>query len=317
MKILRLVALGLLLFSQSGFAALLEFNFVRNEAVDYESFTVDATTGKYYQRAERTGGELMEFANVGAFEAGVPSRTISLDGGYYGMYVAARGGLLYGKSQMDNSDSSRFNLGTGAIELTQSFPNLGGDTFAWGGFTEMNFYSDAANLFLLAKTPDAGGQTWQLAKLDSDMNIVESKTFQIPEIGFAVMIDGTLYMGQHTSDIEGQNHTAGFSSEFDFDSGAFTSAPHAFSGLGDFQLLDDLVYDSASDTLYAHNVGGVHGGINQTEQDPAYFKVTGVSTALSGEVVHRVPESLNGMAALGLLSAGMLFISRLARSAKS
>jgi hypothetical protein len=226
--------------------------------------------------------------------------------------------MLYGRTQLNDdfsgAGSSRINLTTGAIEQSNPFSSYlgrnGGDTFAWGGLTSMNFYNDPAGLFALGKTDAAGGQTWSVNRLDQDLNVLESKTFDATEIGFAVMVNGKLLIGQHTFDIEGNLHTDGFSSVFDFASGQLASVDHAFSRLGDSQYIDNLLYDAATDTLYAHNRAG-------GEDAPAFYKMGDVSKVLSGEIKHSVPEPLNTLAFLSLAAVGLIVSSRLARSAKS
>lgn len=301
-----------------------DFNFssVRQESSNdvYESLTFDAATGKYYQRPGRGfEGEwdMFEFANSLAFEAGISTRTVSLEQGYYGTYAAANGGL-FGRSQLNDdfsgSNSSRYNLTTGAIEHTGVFSNLGrngDDTLDWGGLTSMNFYYDPSGIYLLAKTDAAGGKTWQLSKVDNDLNIVESKTFEYDAggvtpgaMGFATMINGKLYMGAHTQNVTGDLVTGGFDHVFDFTTGAYKPFEVDFSGIGDTQYIDNMIYDPSIDTMYLHN-----------EQTQYFYKMGNVSAALAGAAA--VPENGAALAYLTIALGGLWVTSRSLRFAKS
>jgi hypothetical protein len=289
------------------------FSPVRQESNnDYESVTFDAASGKYYQRpgfnADVTG--MFEYANSLAFEAGISTRTVTLEQGYYGSYVAADG-ALFGRSQLNTdftgSDSSRYNLTTGAIERTASFPTLGqnrNDTFDWGGLTSMNFYSDPSGTYLLAKTAAPGGQTWQLSKVDSDLNIVSSKTFQDSTMGFATMINGKLYTGAHGQNILGDLVTSGFDHVFDFSTGDYNPFQIDFLGIGDTQYIDNMIYDPSNDTMYLHNV-----------QTQYFYKMGDVSEALGGSV--SVPENGSAFAFLTMALGSLWLTSRSVRFGKS
>jgi hypothetical protein len=292
-----------------------DFNFttVREDSLnDYQSITFDAATGKYYERPGFSADppEMFEYANYIAFEAGISTRTIIPEKGFYGTYVAANG-ALFGRSQLNDdfsgTGSSRYNLTTGAIEQTASFSNPGrngDDTFGWGGYTSINFFYDPAGIFFLAKTTAAGGQTWQLSKVDSDLNILKTKTFKDASMGFATMINGKLYTGAHEQVVAGDLVSAGFDHVFDFSSGKYSPFEVDFHGIGDTQYIDNMIYDPSIDAMYLHNV-----------QTKSFYKMENVSATLGQPVA--VPESGNALGYLAMALGGLWVTSRSLRFAKS
>jgi autoaggregation protein RapA/B/C len=321
MKILHSILLCGVVSSGPVWADTLNFSFLRDAPPhagnSYRSISVDPTTGKYYERTGRSvsadgPADVIEYANKAAFEAGIPSGSVTLqDPGFYGTYAAVSGGKLFGRTGSDDTSAARFNLATGAIETSVgSYADVNGlnDSsigFDWGGYTALNFLQDSTGMYLLAKDLDAGGQTWQLDRIDSNLNVIEMKKFVAdftpgsePEtLGFAAMIDGVLFMGNH-HDATGFDHT------FDFATGQYASVDFDFVGAGATHNFDNVLYSAKDDALYLHNF-----------DDYSFYKLDNAAPLL-GRQAHTAPEGGSGyVAALLLLCAAHRFISL--RSAKS
>lgn len=312
-------AVGASIVVHNSLAVDLTFTPVREESNNnYQSITFDPATGKYYQHYGFNGesSDIFEFSNAAAFEAGTSSATVTLQQPYYGTYVAANGSLFARtefNADTSGTGSSRENLTTGAVERNVSFSGLapgrdGPDTFSWGGYTAMNFFYDPSNptgAFLLAKTDAPDGQTWRLSTVDPNLNIIQSKTFQDDDIGFATMINGRLFTGAHEQNIFGDLVTTGFDHVFDFTSGAYNPLDIDFLGIGPTQYIDNMIYDPASDTMYLHNV-----------QTKTFYKAGNISR-VPGLWTENVPEGGSALGYFALALAGLCLTSRSLRFARS
>jgi autoaggregation protein RapA/B/C len=227
-------------------------SFIRNVET-FPSMAVDPSTGMFY---DSDGHTVQVFSGAAAFQAGTPSSSFDL--GTYGIagpYIAARDGMLYGRTWGPTLDGMHtpigttlgtWNASTGAFgTLSASIPNISGQnfkgTFVWGGYSGPNVLQDATGMYVLGKI-DA--LHWQVSKLNADLSIASSKTFATGDpFYYAFAINGTIFAG-----VSGDGFGR-VTQEFNFATGQLTSTDFTFSGSVTPNIYDTL-YDPTADALY-------------------------------------------------------------------
>lgn len=201
-----LAVLTLALAAQS-WAIPVELDFVRNTGT-FLSIGNESSTGQYYA-SEDNGFEsnvLKHYADINAFRDGTVSQTSTLQN--YGTYVAVRDGKLFGRDPASGTSSntvSRTDIATNTVEDTFTATSLSGtngrSSFAWGGYSAMNFYNTANGMYLFSGSATTIGQGRVLA-LDENFNVTDSILVpQGPSSGsslgynFGFVINDYLYLG--------------------------------------------------------------------------------------------------------------------------
>jgi autoaggregation protein RapA/B/C len=223
----------------------------------FGSVIIDPTTGEYYTRSGYGPGygssTLTVYANQAAFLADTPSGTITLQGGGpYGTYFAVNNGILYGRTDDFVSAYAAWSLTTGNETSVGSIPTMGGangsQTFNWGGFSGVNFLQDSTGIYLFGANQSGSG--WQLNSMNGT-NVVSADQFATPlgNLGYAFMIDGVLFTGP-------SYYGTKVTEEMPFSTGVQTSANIDLTGLPGGVYIDDIAYDSTSNTLYVVDAFG-------------------------------------------------------------
>ena len=70
----------------------------------------------------------------------------------------------------------------------------GSDTFNWGGFSGMNFIDDGNSLYLFGQSTGSG---WIIDTMDSNLNVTSSLSYSPLSLGYAFVINGTLFSGSN------------------------------------------------------------------------------------------------------------------------
>lgn len=288
------------MFGLLGFLILLSAGFVHadvipltgvNATTGLKAYAADPVTGKYYRRDGIAGGTTVYvYDNQAAFEAGTSSGSITLgDGGFYGTYFEVNNGYLYARTDNSTTAVAKWNATTGArVTDVSAIPEMGGQNnghaFKWGGYSAVNFMQDHTGMYIFSRKLDL--TAWQLTKVDSNLNILESKDIAYNgTLGFAFMVGGTIFMG-----LEYNEHNVDYS--FDFANGTLSSISHTLTGNSGTPYWSNTFYDYATDTLYMDdNSGGL-------------FKAEDISDTLGV-----VPEPAS-IALLGVASAIGLFFRR-------
>lgn len=244
---------------------------VRSTTDPFRAGTVDPVTGTYYERrgyqgdfhsASFDGPNVLVYNNQTDFEAGNVASTITLGGGegFWGTYFTANDGQLFGRAGLVKTgpfslpaDTSvrRWNATTGAVETTlNNIPNMGSvngtHTFHWGGYSGVNWMQDSTGLYVLGK--NLTGNDWQLNKMDSDLNVLQTQTFT-PSIagnyGYGFMIDGNLLLGSATN-------SGDIVDVLNFSTGALTQESLTLTGQT-ANFWSNTFYDPNADTLYLYS----------------------------------------------------------------
>jgi hypothetical protein len=244
---------------------------------DFYGAAVDPSTGKIYVRTSYTtdssgSNTVSVYDNGAALFAHAASQTLTTAGGQ-GTYIAANQGKLYGRyeertpgNSPSDTTSARWDAATGATEQVGSpMPGMGGsdvnvaDTFTVGLFTAVNWMQDQTGLYVLGH--NAGESSWQLDRMNSDLTIAQSITFDAGPLGYAFMINGKLFT---SSNHESQT----IDHMLDLSTGAYTAVNFTWTGLSDTTAVDDAFYDVRRDTLYLHDYdhGTFYAAANASQQ---------------------------------------------------
>lgn len=287
-------------------AEVLSTSFVRG-AGGFDSIAVDPVLGRYYERPGNDGsGPVNVFLNQAAFEAGgAPFGTFSLQADVIsgtfisGTYIAARSGILYGRSSQTDTAGAAWNATVGqGGELLKgaNFSGMCGTnlscTFDWGGFTAANWLHDNTGLYVLGRNSSLA--SWQLNLVNPDLTIASTKTINLASgLGFAVMINGRLYLGDTFS-------AGHISHVFDFATGILSDIDITLDTTGGLHFLSDALWDPQSDTAFFDDEGNI-------------FKLANARAAFEAALPTAVPEP----ASMAILGVGILAIGLMGRRRKA
>lgn len=297
MSRIRLAAVATTLaLSLPAVAAPVAMTEVRGAAGTHSGMAVDAVTGTVYEAQGYYGlSTLVRYDNLAAFDAGTSSGTLAVPQGVYGPYLAAQGGTVYART---GSMSGTQLSAVGALNTTISVAGMGGangaDTFDWGGFSGVAAMNDGQHLYVVGG--DATTGNWRINTYDFGLTLLNSVSFGlgsstgcaggpgIPGFGFA--IDGKVLFGSDFC--SGQ-----ISTMVDAATGAVSAVDFTLTGFtGSYKYITNTAYDSASDTLYAMDLGSNR-----------YYKLAGAAAAFGIESSSNdVPEP-SGLALAGLALA--------------
>lgn len=284
-----------LVLSLPAVAAPIAMTAVRSAANTHSGMTVDATTGTVYEAQGYYGlTTLVRYANLAAFDAGTSNGTQAVPQGVYGPYLAAQGGTVYART---GSSSGTQLSAVGALNTTISVSDMGGangtDTFDWGGFSGVAAMNDGQHLYVVGG--DASTGNWRINTYDFALTLLNSVSFGFgaatgcaggpgsPGFGFA--IDGKVLLGSDFC--SGQ-----ISTMVDAATGAVSAVDFTLAGFtGSYKYITNTSYDSASDTLYAMDLGS-----------NKYYKLGGAAAAFGIDTSNDVPEP-SGLALAGLALA--------------
>lgn len=254
------------------FAATITLTAVRGKS-DHSGFSMDPITGKFYERIGYSGQTKVNvYDDVTAFESSNRSSLVNLtSAGPYGTYFTVNNAKLFGRDFRSGTAYSRWSLLTGAKESTvASITNMGEQngtqTFDWGGYSTVNSLQDNTGIYILGKNLSAG---WQLNKIDTDLNILETKTFAATVLGYAFMIDGNLFTSE-------SSHSNSVNKVFNFTSETYSDVSYTLTGNSGDSFWGNAFYDIIADTLYLNNVTG------------GLFKIAGASRAF-GVAIENTP----------------------------
>jgi len=250
-----LAALGLV-FASSAMAQTINFTLFSSAYTGsgFQSIARDQSTGKFYGRVSYSGGSGVQVYNTeAAFAANSPATTITLggSGGFYGTYDAVVNGKLYARTDNTTTATGRWDAVSGAQDATRaSLANMGGangtDTFDWGGYSGVNFFSDASGLYVFGHNPSGN---WTLDRMSADLQTIQTtQSVTASVIGYAFDINHRLFLGASYS-----NPTV--VSSFDMVTGNQQAVNFTLAGMGSVYL-SSMYYDSGSDSLFAYNTQG-------------------------------------------------------------
>ncbi|MBA6340003.1 DUF4347 domain-containing protein [Colwellia sp. MB02u-10] len=221
---------------------------------DFTSFVgmaIDSVTGKVYvsEGLNSNNTAVNVYDNVQDFESASLSGTINLSSGdIFGTYFTAVDGVIIGHSSSGTSLSS-WNAQTGALIDTASIPNIDTGGFNWGGYSALNTFQSDAGVFVLGSGTNSG--EWVVTELNaSNLSVVSQSTFSAGTLGYAFLVGENLYLGDSYS----SNH---ISKAFNVTDGTLDDVDITLSISG-VSYLSNMVYDSATDSLYISNKNGTN-----------------------------------------------------------
>ena len=199
-----MLSLSLLLTVAAGVpranATTINFSAVQNTGRRFNSLAVDPATGYFYEyQSYGSGGSetLNVYKSVSALTANAPSSTITLGQPFYGTYIAANNGVLYGRAGA-GTQAAQWSLTTGAqLNTSSGYSNLSGNGFTWGGYTGVNFMQDSTGMYVLGSSANVYSGDWVIEKLSTGGLTGISSTQYSPgnggALGYGFIINGTLY----------------------------------------------------------------------------------------------------------------------------
>jgi len=131
---------------------------------------------------------------------------------------------------------------------------------------------------------NTGGTSWQLNRMDSNLNVVETKSFTAGTLGYAIMLNGKLFTSTSYD-----SYT--IDKVFNFATGTYTSVDYTLSGSSG-AYWGDTFFDPLTDTIYMNSVNASR-----------IYKITNASTVFNAVGVP-VPE----MGTWILLLSGFCFL---------
>ncbi len=292
-------ALVMALAASGAHAATLNFTNVRSNGYSGFGLTVDAATGKFYERS-LGNSTIREYDTQAAFEAQTPSRSFSLASGpggvdaTYGSYFAVRDGKVFQHGSLDGNNVARWDLATGAYEAAVSISGFDGTNstgFDWGGGSSMNIFETLGGMYVMSGASTGPATNYAIAALGNDLSVTGAQTVSLLSNGsfgnaqgFGFSIGGKLFLGA-------DYNSSAFTQSVDLITGDVIAENIAITGLSS-RYLSSLRYVAATDTLYGWNVS-----TNQL------IKATGVAAALglSGEVAEVPEPAMIGLFGLGLI----------------
>jgi hypothetical protein len=240
-------------------AANVNFSPVQTLVQPFNSLAIDPATGYFYELhyyGNAFQEQLSVYSDVTQLAANNPSSTVSLSGGFYGTYIAANSGTLYG-GYNNNGAVGSWSLSTGSVTGENSYAALSGATsFNWGGDTTINVMQDSTGLYALGGS--ANNQNgWALEKIGPNLSGKSAISFAPlngSSLGYAFMIDGTLFTGaSFNSNVVNEAINAS--------TGVVTPVSYTLQNIGppnSSYYLSDFTYDPITNTLYAFDsVGSV------------------------------------------------------------
>lgn len=306
-----ILSIGLLPVSFTAQATTINVTNVRSGG-SYAGVAFDSATGSVYEKLTYNKlGAFTRYANAAAFESGASSGELNSSSNFYGTYIAANNGSVYGRTSSvsdsygwpNDAQTTKISGVSGASEATITVAGMGGsngsDTFGWGGFSGVNVMNDGSHLYVVGGI--ATSNDWRIAGYDYSLNALSSASFtpvngggsefgSAPGWGFA--INGSLFLGD--------NHASGhISQRINAATGASSAVDFTLTGFGSNLYITNASYDVLNDALYLHSYGG--GG--------AYYKVSGASQAFGAPAPAVVPVP----AAAWLLGPGLLGLVGVAR----
>lgn len=210
------------------------------------SFAMDPITGKFYGSSNHTNHSVVNvYNNASAFASNTISSSLNLSSLYYNTYAVAYNGKLYARASTSDVSVGKWDLTTGTREATKlPFTNMSTDVFNWGGYSTVNWFYDGSSMYVLGK--NTSGTSWQLNRMDTDLNVLETKSFTAGTLGYAIMLNGKMF----TSTSYNSNT---IDKVFDFATGTYTSVSYSLSGSSG-AYWGDTFFDSTTDTIYMNSV---------------------------------------------------------------
>ncbi|HVY61808.1 MAG TPA: hypothetical protein VHF22_09155 [Planctomycetota bacterium] len=277
-------------------------------------FGIDPTTGTWYTTNGYTGDggvgnvgstAYKVYADEAHFASNQSSGTLTLTGaspraGTFGFYVAASGGFLYGRdaSATGATGIGAWSLSTGANAASATMTGFGGnnstDSFVLGGFTSFNFMTDQTGTYVVAHKSTG----WKVEEIagGSNLSLTHETAIAVASgtIHYAFVIGGHLFAATGA----GPYSSGTVNVAVDLETGAQTAVNFTLGGIGSGHLfLDEVLYDSRSDTLYIFNNG-----------TQSLYKVASAAAAF-GVTLPEAPSPVPEPAALGLAAAAALALT--------
>jgi len=166
----------------------------------YNSLFADPVTGKVYWHISYSGSAISAYPDVTNFVNNTNATTINLAVGFEGTYQAALNGFFY-YNEANTSNMVKVNAVTGQLVTSAPLANAGHTNqshFNWGGWTDINFYTDTGNLLYVMYAPN-GSANIQVSRIDPN-SLGVLQTWTIPRVktntGFAFVVNGNFYIGQ-------------------------------------------------------------------------------------------------------------------------
>jgi len=252
-----MVGLAMAMMAMPAVAQEVALTKVREIGAKTTAIAFDNSSGGVFQRFGHTPDDrsFQFFESGEAFDANKPAFSFDLQGpGLAGTYMAAQDFQIFGAAiggKTDSNSAIASWLGkTGEVNgFRASLPDIGESkeaaTFDWGGLTSVNWFQDNTGTYVLGSH---NSSTWSLFRMQG-LDIEASHKFEAKSLGFAFMLDGTLFTG--ASSREGVVTNA-----FNFEKGAMSDVNYKFSGFASDNLaITGTAYDVKSDRLYLTDSG--------------------------------------------------------------
>ena len=246
---------------------------------------VDSVTGKVYTKGGYNSDLIKVYDSLTDFDVGNNSSSFYLQGNgtVGGTYMAVKNGKIFARYDKTSNTIARYSATNGNLEATQTISGVtgGNSGFNWGGYTNLNWMNDGQDLYVFGWNNSL--DHWQVAKVDEDLNVLETKTHNIStRLGYSFMINGRLYTGPYY--YQDQIDTI-----FDLATGSTSSVDYTITGVtGGYR--DNLSYDSYNNVLFVH------------EQGDGFFMTGNASTRF--DAPNSIPEP--GVFVLLLLGIGLI-----------